>query len=134
MKKYQVTKKQCQDKINQLGNVCSYCGRKLIPINTTDNSGNPTYWIGCCHGNNSNEAFGHFTNGVKKEVFDIAEKLVCNGEVCYRHIDRAEKLYWFQSQVNGFCSMISNIEYLKNNNARMSKDEFLNKMPLIIFN
>lgn len=131
--KYKVTKKECQKKINEMGNVCDYCGRKLKPIKTVDNSGNLTFWAGCFHGDNRKGTWGVFTEGVKKEIFKLAEKLVCNGEECYTHNKKSkyantpeERLYWFQCEVSNFCSLLRTIEYLKNHKPIKTKKEFLN--------
>lgn len=128
--KYQITKRECQNRIDKLNNVCDRCGRKIKPLRTVDNSGNPTYWAGCLHGNNKKGAWGHFTQGVKKEVFDLAEKLVCDGEIEYsgsksENKTKGERLYWFQSQVSGICHRINKMEWMKTNNPRKTKKEFL---------
>ncbi len=62
--KYQITKKQCQESIR---GICSYCGGKLEPIETVDNSGNPTFWVGCV-------PCGVFDNGTDPKTYEIAKK------------------------------------------------------------
>jgi len=42
--KYITTKEECQKSIS---GVCEGCGGELEPMETEDNAGNPTYWIGC---------------------------------------------------------------------------------------
>ncbi|NHZ87176.1 MAG: hypothetical protein GWP19_15100 [Planctomycetia bacterium] len=128
LKIYKTTKRQCQITIDKYDNVCDHCGKKITPIETTDNAGNPTFWAGCFHGTE----FGNFTYGVPKEIFELAEKLVCDGEQYYRHnkkrgfADTIEKrLYWFQTEVSGFCELIRKIEHLKTHYPRKSKKEFL---------
>ena len=123
--KYQTTKEQCQLNIDKNNNVCDSCGRKIKPLKTVDNSGNPTYWAGCMHGNNKKGAWGNFTSGVSLEIFKLAEKMVCDGEVVYRGTSKENKLYWFQTQVSGVCSNIQKIEYSKKHKARKTKKEFL---------
>lgn len=132
MKKYQVTKKECQKRIDKANTVCDRCGRKIVPIKTVDNSNNPTFWAGCFHRSKGKNASGHYTYGIKKELFELAEKLVCDGERYYNHNSKAdysktkdERLYWFQTEVSGFCGLLSRIEYLKTNEARKTKKEFL---------
>jgi hypothetical protein len=130
-KKYMVSKAECQRKINSLGNVCDRCGRKIVPLETVDNSGNPTYWAGCYHGSRGKNASGHFTNGVKPDVFILAEKLVCDGMVIYGNkSDYKEtpesRLYWFQQEVAGVCSTINRIEWMKSGKPRKTKEEVLN--------
>lgn len=118
----------CQKAIDERGNVCSYCGRDIVAIKTVDNANNPTYWPGCMHGSDS----GNFGAGVPREVFELAEKLICSGEYGWRHMSKSEywthpemKLYWFEHQVSGMCSQIQLMEYFKTNPARKTKDEFL---------
>ena len=75
--KYVITKKQCQSEIDKMNRVCDYCGRKLKPQKTVDNAGNPTYWVGCMHGkDNDKNAWGAFTHGVSKDIYDLACKIV----------------------------------------------------------
>ena len=125
--KYQVTKKQCQKRIDEFDNVCDYCGRELEPLETVDNSLAPTYWAGCYHGS---EANGHFTCGVKKEIFELSVKIILNGERYYSFLDKSdyktksEKEYWFQSQVAGMCGLLNKIEYLKSHEFKLTKEEY----------
>ena len=128
-KAYVITKRECQKAIDERGNVCSYCGRDIVAIKTVDNANNPTYWPGCLHGTTA----GNFGAGVPKDVFELAEKLICSDELGWRHLHKAEywttpesRLHWFQSQVSGMCSNIQQMEYLKTNPARKTKEEFLN--------
>lgn len=127
--KYQITKAQCQKAIKERGNVCSYCGRDIVAIKTVDNCKNPTYWPGCMHDSDC----GHFGSGVSREVFELAEKLICAGEHSYSHMGKQEywthpdmRLYWFEHQVSGMCTNILQMEYLKTNPASKTKEEFLN--------
>lgn len=127
--KYQITKKICQKAIDERGNVCSYCGRDIVPIKTVDNSNNPTYWPGCMHGSDA----GNFGVGVKKKVFELAERLICDGKRSFPHMEKQEywthpemRLYWFEHQVSGMCTNILQMEYLKTNLAKKTKEEFLN--------
>lgn len=129
-KKYVTSKKECQAIIDNANRVCDRCGRKLKPIKTANNSGAPTYWVGCFHGQNKN-SWGHFTHGTSKEIFNMAEKLVCDGESCaYNPKEKfkdspEDRLCWFQTEVSGFCFLLSKAEYLKNNKSRKTKKEFL---------
>lgn len=113
--------------IDKLGNVCDSCGRKIVPIETVDNSNNPTYWAGCKHGGES----GNFTGGVPKGTYELAKKLVLNGDAYYSHLDKndyktkEQKQYWFESQVSGMARFIERMEYYKNNKARKTKAQFL---------
>ncbi len=106
--KYQITKKQAQTQINELNNVCDRCGRKLIPLKTVDNSNNPTYWVGCYHGKDGIDgAWGTFTNGVKKDVYKLAYKLVLEDGL-YLNMEKDEGSdfdYLFQ---NGVSKVVQN--------------------------
>lgn len=119
--KYQTTKKQCQDKINELNNVCDRCGRKLAPIRTVDNSGSPTYWVGCLHGTDA----GNFTWGVKEETYKLAYKLVLEDSL-YLSMDKEPNSdfdYLFENGVSKIARMIQSIEYMKNHKPRKTKTE-----------
>jgi hypothetical protein len=97
-KKYMTTREQCAERIF---GVCAGCGGELVPLETVDNSGNPTFWAGC-------EVCSVFDNGVSKLTFEIAKKMVteCN-HIAYSHLDRpdnkdeAYKKYWLSSQIRG---------------------------------
>ena len=125
IKTYQITKEQCQAQIDKINGVCNRCGRKPVPIETVDNSNNPTFWSGCMHGNMEECAWGEFTSGVSKKIFDIAEKLVCEGEIYYSWEDTSDAAYWFQTQVSGFCGLLARAERLKTQSPRRTKEEFL---------
>lgn len=128
--KYQVTKKQCQEKINELDNVCDRCGRKIKPLKTVNNGGEPTYWSGCMHGQTEENAWGHFTSGIKKELFDLAVKLVLEDSNGFgmTHDDKETKDfdYAFQNAVSRACSYLGQIEYMKNNKPRYNKKQLKN--------
>ena len=66
MKEYKITKEQCQQQIH---GVCEGCGGKLEPIETVDNSHDPTFWVGCTH-------CSCFRSGVERIYFEIARELV----------------------------------------------------------
>jgi len=99
MTQYQITKEQCQKSIH---GVCEGCGGKLEPIETVNNSGNPTYWVGCNH-------CSCFRSGVEREYFEIARELIEGNEmVQYSHMKRRDYeddpdrlLYWLDSQTAG---------------------------------
>ena len=94
--KYQVTKKQCEA---QIKGVCEGCGGKLEALKTVNNSGEPTYWVGCNH-------CSCFRGGIDKIYFEVARKLVESGEMIpYPHMskheyeDTPERLeYWLDTQ------------------------------------
>jgi hypothetical protein len=103
---YKTTKAQCQAHIDKYNNVCMGCGGKLEPIETVDNSGDPTFWSGCMK-------CSCFDSGVKKEIFETAKDLVLNqGYVEYSHMGSSyslegEKLnYWQTSQIRGACRTV----------------------------
>ncbi|MFH1525821.1 MAG: hypothetical protein ABIG69_04080 [Bacteroidota bacterium] len=49
--------------------VCEGCGGELEPLETVDNAGNPTFWVGCqkCY---------CFRAGIDPKYFDIAQILI----------------------------------------------------------
>jgi len=134
MKKYQRSKKECEAGINK-DYVCERCGRTPIAMKTVDNAGNPTFWSGCLHKDKigkETEKCGHFTVGVPKYIFEIAEKLVCQEGAYYSHTRKSdyanspeERLLWFQNETAGWASLLETIEYLKNNPPRRTKQETL---------
>jgi len=122
-----MTKEECQKQIDQRGNVCSRCGRKPVPINTVDNAGTPTFWIGCFHGGDE----GNFDAGVQKEIYDLAVKCVLDGMTCNSYYDKYEykksdslKEYWFMQQVSSMCWQILQIKYLENHEPKNTKEQF----------
>ncbi len=108
MSKYQITKEECK---KQIKGVCEGCGRKLEPIETIDNSNQPTFWVGCKH-------CSSFRAGVSKVYFDVARELVKKGEfVPYSHLQKneyentPERLdYWFDSQTAGLSHRIAQVD------------------------
>ena len=71
MKKYQTTKKECEESIK---GVCEGCGGKLEAVETVNNADEPTYWVACnhCH---------CFRGGVEKIYYEIARELVERDEI-----------------------------------------------------
>ena len=66
---YKITKERCQNSIDSTEYICDYCGGKLEPIETVDNSNNPTFWTGC-------KSCSRFTAGCPPTVFEIAKRMV----------------------------------------------------------
>ena len=104
--KYKITKEQCQAKIS---GVCSRCGGELEPLETLDNSENPTFWSGC-------RKCACFDNGVKPEIYAIAKVLVEeNYYRPYAHINHMDddsddmKRYKLNSQITGACGLVNNV-------------------------
>ncbi len=120
--KYSVTKKQCQAKIDEFNNVCNRCGRKVVPLDTVDNGGTPTYWAGCMHGQKGKNAWGHFTSGVSKEVYKLAVKLVLEDTIEFGMKSEDKEMgdfkYAFQTAVYRACDKVSNVEWMKLNEPR----------------
>lgn len=117
MTDYITTFKQCKKQISK-GNVCEGCGGKIEPIETVDNGGDPTFWIGCKH-------CMCFRGGVKKEYWEIARQLVKEGVLIpYSFVqkgenDTPEKLeYYLDTQTAG---LSWNIGYVH----RLLKEKFL---------
>ncbi len=127
--KYKVTKRQCQKQIDFLNNVCERCGRKIKPIKTVDNGGSPTYWAGCFHVDNipKETTWGNFTNGVSKEVYELAVKLVLQDSLDFgmTYDDKTEYPfdYGFENAVSRACSIINEIEWMKNHQPRYTKED-----------
>lgn len=106
IKEYRTTREECQRKIDELNNVCPGCGGPLIPFDTVDNSGAPTFWAGC-------EVCSTFSNGVRPRIFKIASKMVKeHNHQPYSHYHFpyngtiAEKEYYYKSQTRGTCSEV----------------------------
>jgi hypothetical protein len=113
VKQYKTTEYDCRSAINKAGTVCSQCGGALTPIETVDNSGDPTFWSGC-------ESCQQFDYGVKPIIHAIAKELVKNrGYVHYSHMERWDlkpkdgdegyKKYWFDSQIGGATSIVRDV-------------------------
>ena len=119
--KYQVTRDQLQKSLDKFNYVCDRCGRKIVPIETVNNSGDPTYWAGCLHGGKSG---GIFTPGVSKDVYKIAQKLVLEDSIDFgmRYEDKEYGLdYAWMEAVSRACSRVNHIEYIKNSKPRYTK-------------
>lgn len=132
-KVYIETKEDCEKKLIP-GYVCPECGRTPRPIETVDNAGSPTYWLGCHHIDTDPDVdqWGKFTQGVPKEDFELAQKLVCEEGGYYSHLKKYEysdtperREYWFMAQTAGWCDLLRTLDYLKRNGSRVTKQEFL---------
>jgi hypothetical protein len=131
-KEYRTTKEECEEMINK-DYVCERCGRGIVSIETVDNSGHPTFWSGCWHtDNHTKDDCGHFTSGVPKYIYKLAEKLVCEEGSYYSHTNKSdykntpkEREYWFQTEQSGWANLLIKIEHLKNNPSRKTKKEVL---------
>ena len=107
MKEYRITKKECAEKIK--GRVCSGCGRPVTPLETVDNSGDPTFWGGCEH-------CRRIDWGVSPELFKIAEMMVVeHRHIAYHHLDQPvnkdgiEYQMWQEDQIRGAVSTVSDV-------------------------
>jgi len=115
-KQYQTTKEECQKRIdNKDGNLCTRCGNKLHPIETVDNSDNPTFWSGCSD-------CGFFDGGTTKEIYQISERMVNERNFrAYSYMQREDydSDYWVKSQISGTFLVVRDIlrlkEEIKNN-------------------
>lgn len=107
---YQISREQCQKQIDENGNVCSQCGGVLVPIDTVDNAGSPTHWIGCliC------ERFDH---GVKYLIFEMAKYLVTERHYRAFHYEQEpdktkepdRHKYWLDGQIGGMSNQVNEI-------------------------
>jgi len=107
MKKYATTKEQCQNSINtRNGNLCTQCGSVLEPIETVDNSNNPTFWAGCMK-------CSKIDAGTTKEVFEISKWLVEERNYVaysFMHREKQENIdYWRKCQIGGTASFVRDI-------------------------
>ncbi len=76
MKKYQITKKDFTKRL--VGLVCHQCGKQVTPLDTVDNSGNPTFWSGC-------NPCSILDWGVKPEIYKIARMMVVDRHISLGH-------------------------------------------------
>ena len=101
-REYVTTKEECE---KQIQGVCSGCGGKLEPIETVDNGGSPTFWVGCLN-------CSCFESGVEPQVYQTAYRLVT--EMYHRPYSDSEpgkedkELYerWLHSQVRGTSRLV----------------------------
>ena len=101
---YKTTKDACQSIIDMKPVVCPGCGGKLEPLETVDNSGDPTFWAGCL-------VCESFSWGTTPIVFQIANKIVrdhnytayAHDQFPYNGTEQAKE-YWYKSQTRGACS------------------------------
>lgn len=104
--KYVTTREECQKNIDARNYVCSGCGGMIVPIETVDNAGRPTFWAGCLQ-------CSCFDFGVPKEIYETARDLVINrNHVQYRHLGDAygkrggELQNWQRSQIRGTSTFV----------------------------
>ncbi len=105
MKKYKIPKEACAKQCEGL--VCPGCGKTIEPIETVDNSNDPTFWSGCT-------TCSRFDPGVKPEIHLMAEIMV--GKFHYRrysHFDLPkndiEKEYQRIRQINGAADIVRQV-------------------------
>ena len=73
MSAYSITREACQATIDSVHDpVCPGCGGPVVPIETVDNSRNPTYWSGC-------ETCLVYTHPVTRRMHAIACAMVESG-------------------------------------------------------
>lgn len=116
-KVYVTTKEQCQSMIK---GVCGGCGGDLEPLETVDNSGAPTFWVGC-------KQCMCFRAGVDRRYFEIARDLIKSRHIIpYRHLeegkDEESKKFWLDSQCAGLSRDIALIH-------RLIEDKFNPPIP-----
>jgi hypothetical protein len=106
---YKITEKQCADNIS---GVCSQCGGTLEPLETVDNSGNPTFWSGC-------KKCCRFYNGVDPRVYEISKIMVDEyyfrpySHIDYNNSDSDEiKESRRERQICGACNIVNQVIYL----------------------
>ena len=110
-KQYQTTAEQCAKIIH---GVCSQCGGELVPIETVDNSGAPTFWAGC-------EECQRFCWGVSRRLWEIAREMVVRHNLTPyefednpRESKREKEIDWYaryymESQISGSIDTVQRI-------------------------
>lgn len=103
-KKYMTTKEDCQSRIDLVvDGVCPGCGGKVTPLETVDNSDNPTFWAGCEH-------CSVFTYPVKENVYRTAQTLLDENEYVYHskpyQVSDEELEYWRETESRALCDKI----------------------------
>lgn len=110
-KQYRITKEQCQANIDKrMPIVCTCCGGKIEPIETVDNSDNPTFWQGCLN-------CSKFDIGTSPKIYETAVKMVDEMRfVAYRFKEKPDKEkdpsmfdYWRKSQISGTVDVVTDI-------------------------
>lgn len=105
-KQYRITKEECRERIR---GICNRCGGPLEPIETVDNSHNPTFWAGCmaCH---------VFTSGTSEKIYKIATTLVLERHYHhYLHLqydpddDEETRLYKQREQIGSICDLVAEV-------------------------
>jgi hypothetical protein len=111
-KEYKTTKEECEKKIF---GVCEGCGGKLEPIETVDNGGSPTFWVGCTH-------CMCFRGGIEERYFKVARECVEKDIIrpygfmheC-EYKDNPDRLdYFYDSQTAGLSFIIKRIDKMLN--------------------
>ena len=121
--KYMTTKEQCQCQIDKRQIICASCGNELTPIETIDNAGSPTFWMGCmkCQ---------VFNNVTTKLIYNIAVKMVDERNFAYYNYEQIPNKieepelfdYWRKGQISGTCRAVSYIiKYYKEFNIKTKK-------------
>lgn len=118
-KQYKITKDQCKANIH---GICSGCGGEITPIETVDNSGDPTFWPGC-------EKCSVFDYGTDPHIFNIAKRMVeegyshYGGDIISSPYGKSEeyKKYWLSSQIRGTTGLVRQI--LKIHTEMKNKDK-----------
>jgi len=104
---YQISKEDCA---KQISGVCPGCGGELEPIETVNNSNQPTYWVGCMHCQS-------FCCGVDKHTQKLARSIVESGYLsqCFykrrcEYEDTPERLeYWKDTEKSNMTQVILHI-------------------------
>lgn len=109
-KEYVQTEQECQKKIDDYNGVCTGCGGELTPMETVDNSHNPTFWSGC-------EPCAVFDWGVEVEIFNAARYMVLERfHYVYRSHQKPEATsgedydYWLATQTKGAVSLLRDVK------------------------
>lgn len=122
MTTYKKTKAQCLKMIKDINGVCSGCGGKITPVETVDNSGDPTFWGHC-------KKCSKLCWGVDKTVWRIARRMVEEYRfIPYSHLKeyewnktKADRAYWLNSQTAGAALTVAEVLKIKEEIASLIK-------------
>lgn len=101
---YKTTEKECADKVKGL--VCDGCGGGLKPLETVDNSGDPTFWPTC-------EVCQKYCWGVDVKTFLICKRMFENGMLAYGKMheptNEHDAAYYKSCQISGLRNILSDV-------------------------
>lgn len=110
-KEYAISKETCESWIK---GVCDGCGAQLEAVETVDNAGVPTHWVGCM-------ACKKFGNGVNPRHFAIGRALVLEHTLRpYSFIQEGE-YQWLERQTAAASRIVARIHAMLNHGQVQSE-------------